>query len=230
MFISILFLFFVTGNPMTAVYSIPATRPGYTGYFISTPPSSYHSPSWMSYPPEPEDVPPQWAESVRMHLSYLFIGLLSVVQFCFKLGCIPRPQCYSACTTNTIYCGVNLMVCNQEKQNWSVTCASIHCSEFGEHSVWSCDLPLGARIVLLIPVCVCLHSHGVFLQNLCHLETICWTEFIADVEWKQQIPGVVEHISSNEHFFFSFFPVSQAGLCAIQNWINFKKINWIELK
>ncbi|XP_051513272.1 UPF0606 protein KIAA1549L-like [Myxocyprinus asiaticus] len=55
-----------SGNPMTAVYAIPATRPGYTGYFISTPPSSYHSPSWMSYPPEPEDVPPQWAESVPL--------------------------------------------------------------------------------------------------------------------------------------------------------------------
>ncbi|XP_026143591.1 UPF0606 protein KIAA1549L isoform X2 [Carassius auratus] len=57
-----------SGNPMTAVYAIPATRPGYTGYFISTPPSSYHSPSWMSYPPEPEDVPPQWAESNQCHL------------------------------------------------------------------------------------------------------------------------------------------------------------------
>ncbi|XP_056123865.1 UPF0606 protein KIAA1549L [Rhinichthys klamathensis goyatoka] len=55
-----------SGNPMTAVYAIPATRPGCTGYFISTPPSSYHSPSWMSYPPEPEDVPPQWAESMPL--------------------------------------------------------------------------------------------------------------------------------------------------------------------
>ncbi|XP_056622742.1 UPF0606 protein KIAA1549L isoform X3 [Triplophysa dalaica] len=55
-----------SGNPMTAVYAIPASRPGYTGYFISTPPSSYHSPSWMSYPPEPEDVPPQWAESMPL--------------------------------------------------------------------------------------------------------------------------------------------------------------------
>ncbi|XP_065126062.2 UPF0606 protein KIAA1549L isoform X1 [Paramisgurnus dabryanus] len=55
-----------SGNPMTAVYAIPASRPGYTGYFISTPPSSYHSPSWMSYPPEPEDVPPQWAESIPL--------------------------------------------------------------------------------------------------------------------------------------------------------------------
>ncbi|KAK3570625.1 hypothetical protein QTP86_023809 [Hemibagrus guttatus] len=52
-----------SGNPMTAVYSIPASRPGYPGYFISTPPSSYHSPSWMSYPPEPEDVSSPWTES-----------------------------------------------------------------------------------------------------------------------------------------------------------------------
>lgn len=65
---------------MTAVYAIPATRPGCTGYLISTPPSSYHSPSWMSYPPEPDDVPPQWAESVRMQLSH---SPLSCVQFCF---------------------------------------------------------------------------------------------------------------------------------------------------
>jgi len=53
------------GNPITAVFSIPATRPGYSEYFVSTSPTSYHSPSWMSYPPEPEDVPPQWADSVR---------------------------------------------------------------------------------------------------------------------------------------------------------------------
>ena len=54
-----------TGNPITAVYAIPASRTGYSEYMASTPPTSYHSPSWMSYPPEPEDVPPQWAESVR---------------------------------------------------------------------------------------------------------------------------------------------------------------------
>ncbi|KAF5894478.1 uncharacterized protein DAT39_015819, partial [Clarias magur] len=52
-----------SGNPMTAVYAIPTSRPGYPGYFISTPPSSYHSPSWMSYPPEPEDVSSPWTES-----------------------------------------------------------------------------------------------------------------------------------------------------------------------
>ncbi|XP_030650077.1 UPF0606 protein KIAA1549L [Chanos chanos] len=55
-----------SGNPITAVYAIPASRPGYTGYFISTPPSSYHSPSWMSYPPEPDDVPQQWADSMPL--------------------------------------------------------------------------------------------------------------------------------------------------------------------
>ncbi|XP_064840356.1 UPF0606 protein KIAA1549L-like [Oncorhynchus masou masou] len=53
-------------NPITAVYAIPASRSGYSEYFASTPPSSYHSPSWMSYPPEPEDVPPQWADSVAL--------------------------------------------------------------------------------------------------------------------------------------------------------------------
>ncbi|XP_017322272.1 UPF0606 protein KIAA1549L isoform X5 [Ictalurus punctatus] len=55
-----------SGNPMTAVYAIPASRPGYPGYFISTPPSSYHSPSWMSYPPEPEDVSQSWTDSVPL--------------------------------------------------------------------------------------------------------------------------------------------------------------------
>ncbi|XP_055769946.1 UPF0606 protein KIAA1549L isoform X2 [Salvelinus fontinalis] len=57
-----------SGNPITAVYAIPASRSGYSEYFASTPPSSYHSPSWMSYPPEPEDVPPQWADSNQCHL------------------------------------------------------------------------------------------------------------------------------------------------------------------
>ncbi|XP_068173703.1 UPF0606 protein KIAA1549L [Antennarius striatus] len=55
-----------SGNPITAVYAIPATRQGYSEYFVSTPPTSYHSPSWMSYPPEPEDVPPQWADSLPL--------------------------------------------------------------------------------------------------------------------------------------------------------------------
>uniref|UniRef100_A0AAQ5ZLU9 KIAA1549 like n=1 Tax=Amphiprion ocellaris TaxID=80972 RepID=A0AAQ5ZLU9_AMPOC len=61
-----LLLVFSTGNPITAVYAIPATRAGYSEYFVSTPPTSYHSPSWMSYPPEPEDVPPQWADSMPL--------------------------------------------------------------------------------------------------------------------------------------------------------------------
>ncbi|TNN75823.1 UPF0606 protein [Liparis tanakae] len=62
-----------SGNPITSVYAIPATRPGYSEYFVSTPATSYHSPSWMSYPPEPEDVPPQWADSgspSRLPLQY----------------------------------------------------------------------------------------------------------------------------------------------------------------
>ncbi|KAI1889566.1 hypothetical protein AGOR_G00164230 [Albula goreensis] len=57
-----------SGNPITAVYAIPASRAGYSGYFVPTPPSSYRSPSWMSYPPEPEDLPHQWAESNQCHL------------------------------------------------------------------------------------------------------------------------------------------------------------------
>lgn len=55
-----------SGNPITAVYAIPASRPGYSEYFVSSPPTSYHSPSWMSYPPEPEDVLPQWTDSVPL--------------------------------------------------------------------------------------------------------------------------------------------------------------------
>ncbi|KAG7521771.1 hypothetical protein JOB18_006439 [Solea senegalensis] len=49
-----------SGNPITAVYAISANRPGYSDYFVMSPPSSYRSPSWMSYPPEPEDLPRQW--------------------------------------------------------------------------------------------------------------------------------------------------------------------------
>ncbi|XP_036390732.1 UPF0606 protein KIAA1549L-like isoform X2 [Megalops cyprinoides] len=55
-----------SGNPITAVYAIPANRSGYSGYFAPTPPSSYRSPSWMSYPPEPDDLPHQWADSVPL--------------------------------------------------------------------------------------------------------------------------------------------------------------------
>ncbi|XP_077566344.1 UPF0606 protein KIAA1549L isoform X3 [Stigmatopora nigra] len=49
-----------SGNPITAVYAISANHPGYSDYFVMSPPSSYRSPSWMSYPPEPEDLPQQW--------------------------------------------------------------------------------------------------------------------------------------------------------------------------
>ncbi|XP_029909987.1 UPF0606 protein KIAA1549L [Myripristis murdjan] len=52
-----------SGNPMTAVYAISANRPGYSDYFVMSPPSSYRSPSWMSYPPEPEDLPRQWNDT-----------------------------------------------------------------------------------------------------------------------------------------------------------------------
>ncbi|XP_055011917.1 UPF0606 protein KIAA1549L [Boleophthalmus pectinirostris] len=52
-----------TGNPITAVYAISANRPGCLDYFVMSPPSSYRSPSWMSYPPEPEDLPRQWSDA-----------------------------------------------------------------------------------------------------------------------------------------------------------------------
>ncbi|XP_057689969.1 UPF0606 protein KIAA1549L isoform X2 [Corythoichthys intestinalis] len=55
-----------SGNPITAVYSIPASRSGYSDYYVSASPTSYHSPSWMSYPPEPEDVSHQWADSLPL--------------------------------------------------------------------------------------------------------------------------------------------------------------------
>ena len=48
---------------MTAVYAISANRPGYSDYFVVPPSSSYRSPSWMSYPPEPEDLPHQWNDT-----------------------------------------------------------------------------------------------------------------------------------------------------------------------
>ncbi|XP_029108115.1 UPF0606 protein KIAA1549L-like isoform X2 [Scleropages formosus] len=52
----------------SAVYAIPATRACCSGYSAATPPTSYRSPSWMSYPPEPEDLPRQWAGSNQCHL------------------------------------------------------------------------------------------------------------------------------------------------------------------
>ncbi|XP_070971704.1 UPF0606 protein KIAA1549L isoform X1 [Oncorhynchus clarkii lewisi] len=57
-----------SGNPMTAVYAISANHPGYSDYFVMSPPSSYGSPSWMSYPPEPEDIPHQWNDTNPCHL------------------------------------------------------------------------------------------------------------------------------------------------------------------
>ncbi|XP_035388286.1 UPF0606 protein KIAA1549L isoform X2 [Electrophorus electricus] len=57
-----------SGNPMTAVYAISANRPGYSDYFVLSPPSSYRSPSWMSYPPEPDDLPRQWSDTNPCHL------------------------------------------------------------------------------------------------------------------------------------------------------------------
>ncbi|XP_029290196.1 UPF0606 protein KIAA1549L isoform X2 [Cottoperca gobio] len=52
-----------SGNPITAVYAISANHPGYSDYFVMSPPSSYRSPSWMSYPPEQEDLPRQWNDT-----------------------------------------------------------------------------------------------------------------------------------------------------------------------
>ncbi|XP_037306722.2 UPF0606 protein KIAA1549L isoform X2 [Pungitius pungitius] len=52
-----------SGNPITAVYAISANRPGYSDYFVMSPPSSYRSPSWMSYPPEQDDLPRQWSDT-----------------------------------------------------------------------------------------------------------------------------------------------------------------------
>ncbi|MEQ2283080.1 hypothetical protein AMECASPLE_007472 [Ameca splendens] len=63
-----------SGNPITAVYAIPAARPGYSEYFVPTSPKSYHSPSWMSYPPEPEDVQPQWTDCVRKLINSVYVA------------------------------------------------------------------------------------------------------------------------------------------------------------
>ncbi|XP_012875043.1 PREDICTED: UPF0606 protein KIAA1549L homolog [Dipodomys ordii] len=55
-----------SGNTVPAVFAIPAAnRPGFTGYFIPTPPSSYRSQAWMSYAGENE-LPTQWADSVPL--------------------------------------------------------------------------------------------------------------------------------------------------------------------
>ncbi|EQB79161.1 hypothetical protein CB1_056579032 [Camelus ferus] len=55
-----------SGNTVPAVFAIPAaSRPGFTGYFIPTPPSSYRNQAWMSYAGENE-LPGQWADSVPL--------------------------------------------------------------------------------------------------------------------------------------------------------------------
>ncbi|XP_058383165.1 UPF0606 protein KIAA1549L homolog isoform X3 [Diceros bicornis minor] len=55
-----------SGNTVPAVFAIPAAnRPGFTGYFIPTPPSSYRNQAWMSYAGESE-LPSQWADSVPL--------------------------------------------------------------------------------------------------------------------------------------------------------------------
>ncbi|XP_031227065.1 UPF0606 protein KIAA1549L homolog isoform X3 [Mastomys coucha] len=55
-----------SGNTVPAVFAIPAAnRPGFTGYFIPTPPTSYRSQAWMSYAGENE-LSSQWADSVPL--------------------------------------------------------------------------------------------------------------------------------------------------------------------
>ncbi|XP_066466201.1 UPF0606 protein KIAA1549L homolog [Tiliqua scincoides] len=55
-----------SGSTVPAVFAIPATnRPGFTGYFIPTPPTPYRNQAWMSYTGENE-LPGQWADSVPL--------------------------------------------------------------------------------------------------------------------------------------------------------------------
>ncbi|XP_025896926.1 UPF0606 protein KIAA1549L homolog [Nothoprocta perdicaria] len=57
---------FHSGNTVPAVFAIPAAnRPGFTGYFIPTPPTAYRSQAWMPYAGENE-LPGQWADSVPL--------------------------------------------------------------------------------------------------------------------------------------------------------------------
>ncbi|KAK2535771.1 Kiaa1549l [Columba guinea] len=57
---------FHSGNTVPAVFAIPAAnRPGFTGYFIPTPPSAYRNQAWMPYAGENE-LPGQWADSVPL--------------------------------------------------------------------------------------------------------------------------------------------------------------------
>ncbi|XP_060131424.1 UPF0606 protein KIAA1549L homolog isoform X1 [Zootoca vivipara] len=55
-----------SGSTVPAVFAIPAAnRPGFTGYFIPTPPTAYRNQAWMSYAAENE-LPGQWADSVPL--------------------------------------------------------------------------------------------------------------------------------------------------------------------
>lgn len=57
---------FLIGNTVPAVFAIPAAnRPGFTGYFIPTPPTAYRNQAWMPYAGENE-LPGQWADSVSI--------------------------------------------------------------------------------------------------------------------------------------------------------------------
>uniref|UniRef100_A0A8D2M3N6 KIAA1549 like n=1 Tax=Zonotrichia albicollis TaxID=44394 RepID=A0A8D2M3N6_ZONAL len=56
---------FHSGNTVPAVFAIPANRPGFTGYFIPTPPTAYRNQGWMPYAGENE-LPGQWADSVPL--------------------------------------------------------------------------------------------------------------------------------------------------------------------
>ncbi|KAM4777372.1 UPF0606 protein KIAA1549L homolog isoform 2-T2 [Cyanocitta cristata] len=56
---------FAPGNTVPAVFAIPANRPGFTGYFIPTPPTAYRNQAWMPYAGENE-LPGQWADSVPL--------------------------------------------------------------------------------------------------------------------------------------------------------------------
>uniref|UniRef100_A0A8B9FTX4 Uncharacterized protein n=1 Tax=Amazona collaria TaxID=241587 RepID=A0A8B9FTX4_9PSIT len=57
---------FHSGNTVPAVFAIPAgNRPGFTGYFIPTPPTAYRNQAWMPYAGDNE-LPGQWADSVPL--------------------------------------------------------------------------------------------------------------------------------------------------------------------
>ncbi|KAM8807810.1 UPF0606 protein KIAA1549L homolog [Eudromia elegans] len=57
---------FHSGNTVPAVFAIPAAnRPGFTGYFIPTPPPAYRNQAWMPYAGESE-LAGQWADSVPL--------------------------------------------------------------------------------------------------------------------------------------------------------------------